>query len=404
MVSVSSAARAEAGRYLVAGRGVVGLDGGAALGDVGGVEELGDGVVDVVGVAEVGVAVGVEAAHGFGFVVVGGGGAGAAALVAGGVEDAEHLEDADAAGAGRGRGDDVVAVVVAFEGLALDGVVVAEVGEGDQASVGGFGGGDLLGGLAVVEAGCALLRDAGEGLGELGLLEGVVPGVFMAVAEEDAFGLGVFGEGVGVVVEGVGLPLGDGEAVRGELDGGLEERGPGGVAVSGVGECEAADGSGNAGGAPAVDGVLGGVALGVEVHVVRGLCGGGLAEVDEGGASVGEADEHEAAAAEVAGEGMGDGEGEADSHGGIDGVATGFEDGDADVGRERLLGDDHAGFAVDGVVGAGGGGDQGEEQEGGGLRCAHDAAILRQLRCPSDCVNMQVLRLRRRYGRLLRSG
>ena len=70
---------------------------------------------------------------------------------------------------------------------------------------------------------------------------------------------------------------------------------------------------------------------GIEVHVAGGGAGGALAEVDEGGASVGEADEHEAAAADVAGGGVGDGEGEADGDGGVDGIAAGVENLDADA-------------------------------------------------------------------------
>ena len=58
------------------------------------------------------------------------------------------------------------------------------------------------------------------------------------------------------------------------------------------------------------------------------------------------ADEHEAASAEVAGEGVDDGEGEADGYGCVDGVAALLEDFDAGVGGVVLDGDDH------GVLGA----------------------------------------------------
>ena len=58
------------------------------------------------------------------------------------------------------------------------------------------------------------------------------------------------------------------------------------------------------------------------------------------------ADEHEAASAEVSGEGIDDGEREADGYGCIDGVAALLEDGDAGVGGVVLDGDDH------GVLGA----------------------------------------------------
>jgi hypothetical protein len=79
----------------------------------------------------------------------------------------------------------------------------------------------------------------------------------------------------------------------------------------------------------------------IEVHVARRLLGRALAEVDERLASVGEADQHVAAAAEVAGEGMRGGHREPDGNRGVHGVAAGLEDGHADVGGLRFHGDDH---------------------------------------------------------------
>jgi hypothetical protein len=52
-------------------------------------------------------------------------------------------------------------------------------------------------------------------------------------------------------------------------------------------------------------------------------------------------DEHESTAAEIAGEGIDDGEGESHSDCSVDGIAAGFEDGDAGVGGEVVHGDDH---------------------------------------------------------------
>jgi hypothetical protein len=60
------------------------------------------------------------------------------------------------------------------------------------------------------------------------------------------------------------------------------------------------------------------------------------------------ADEHEASATEVAGEGVDDGESETYGYGCVDGVAALLEDGDAGVGRVVLDADDHC------VLGAGG--------------------------------------------------
>ncbi len=65
------------------------------------------------------------------------------------------------------------------------------------------------------------------------------------------------------------------------------------------------------------------------------------------------ADEHEAAAAEVSGEGIGDGEGEVHGYGGIDCVAALLEDFDAGVGGVVLDGDDHGVLGASGFFGGG---------------------------------------------------
>ena len=105
---------------------------------------------------------------------------------------------------------------------------------------------------------------------------------------------------------------------------------------------EAGDGAGNSAGFVADEGHAGDdVALGVEVHVAGGGGGGLFAVVEEVGFAVLVADEHEAAAADVAGCGIDDGEGEAYGYGCVDGVAALFEDFDAGVGGVVLDGDDH---------------------------------------------------------------
>ena len=106
------------------------------------------------------------------------------------------------------------------------------------------------------------------------------------------------------------------------------------------------------------------------LHHVRGGGAGGLfAEIEEGAAAVGEAEGHEAAAADVAGRGVDDGQRVADGDGGVYRVAALAEDVGADVRGEVLGGDDHAvGGGNWGRVGGQGGG--GQEQEGGEGSCA----------------------------------
>ncbi len=98
----------------------------------------------------------------------------------------------------------------------------------------------------------------------------------------------------------------------------------------------------------------------VEEHARCGGKGRFFAEVEEGGAAVGQAEGHEAAAAEIAGGGVDDGEGVADGDGGVDGVAALGEHVEAGFGGERLGGDHHGVAAGDGglVVCKGGRGDQ----------------------------------------------
>ncbi len=71
--------------------------------------------------------------------------------------------------------------------------VGGEVGCGDEASAGGFEGGELLGHVAFVEVG-GVGGDVFEGGGEFGLVEGVAGLVEVAVALEDAGGGGEGGE------------------------------------------------------------------------------------------------------------------------------------------------------------------------------------------------------------------
>ena len=84
------------------------------------------------------------------------------------------------------------------------------------------------------------------------------------------------------------------------------------------------------------------VAVAVEVHVGRRGERGGLAEIDERLAAVGELDGHEAAAADVAGRGEHHAERVADGDRRVDGVAALLQDVDADLGREVLARDHHA--------------------------------------------------------------
>src|SRR5258708_6158963 len=96
-------------------------------------------------------------------------------------------------------------------------------------------------------------------------------------------------------------------------------------------EFQALDRAGNAGGAVTGDAILGGVAGRIEIHVSRGGAGGSLAKIEKSGAAVGKGGEKKPATADIARGGVGDGQRESDGDGGVDRVAAGLQDVDADV-------------------------------------------------------------------------
>ena len=366
--------RKEAGGALEGGGecGPGGVDGGAPGGGIFAAGHLLEGLRGEVGIAEVVGAIHIGAAEGLGDEVDLGGGAvwgcgsGGTQLreVIGG-EDVEDLDQNDAARGGWRGGDYVVTVVVTDDGSAIFDLVGGEIGGGDEATVllhfSGDGGRDRPG----VEVG-GVGGDAAEGFGEDGLGEAVAGLVEVAVALEDVGGGGEVGEGL--VFEVGGFGCGEYVTVRGQFDGGGHVFCESEFAEVGVGEGEAGDGARDAGGEVALGGAAGGdVAGGVEVHVAGGGGGGFFAVVEEVWFAVMVADEHEAAAAEVAGLRVDDGEGEGHGDGGVDGVAALLEDLDAGVGGVVLDGDDHGVAGGDGEVGwkLGGCGEGGEESDRG---------------------------------------
>jgi hypothetical protein len=267
-------------------------------------------------------------------------------------EDVEDLDEDEAAGGWRRRGDDLVTAIVSYNGGAVFDFVSGEVGGGDEAAVGLLEGGDLLRHFSLVEV-VGVGGDAGEGGGQLGLAEGVAFFVEVAVTLEDAGGGGELGEGF--VVEIIGFRSGEDEAVGGEGDGGGHVLLEGELAEVLLRVDEAGYGAGDAAGLVADGGEVGDdVFFGVEIHVGGGGGGGLLAVVEEVSLAVACADEHESSAADVASLGMDDGEGEAYGYGGVDGVASLLEDGEASVGGVVVDGDDHRVPGADGLVGLGG--------------------------------------------------
>lgn len=141
-----------------------------------------------------------------------------------------------------------------------------------------------------------------------------------------------------MALQGVGEFAAKREAVRGEFAGGFDEVLPGQFAEAAVGLPHAGGRTRDADRAVADGGVL---RLG-EIHVLRRRGGSGFAKVDGDGLAVSQADEHEAAAAQIARGGVGDGEGERGGDGGVHGVTAFAHDVSSNRRGEPRVGYDHA--------------------------------------------------------------
>ncbi len=187
------------------------------------------------------------------------------------------------------------------------------------------------------------LRDQRQRAREVGL-DQALPGLpRLALVEEDGGAWPVLAELVGGVGEHVGIALVEHEAVAREPDRIGHQRCPRARPEPGPRQLQ----PGNRARDPdreiaAAAAFRHRIAVGVLVHGRGGRAGRGLAEIDERGAPVVEADGHEPAAAEIAGLGEGDRERIADRDRGIDGIAAALQHIDPGLRREPVGADDHA--------------------------------------------------------------
>jgi hypothetical protein len=203
---------------------------------------------------------------------------------------------------------------------------------------------ELLGDLAVVEV-IRVLRERGEGAGEVRLFEGFARGVEVSVALEDASGFWELGEVLGV--QRARLFGGQHVAVGRERDGGRHVLRECQLAVVLLRVGEAGDRARDAD-RFVTDGAEVGndVAMRVLVHSRRGGLRSALAEVDEVGRAGVVAIEQEASAADVACGRQHDGEREADGDGCVDCVAALLENPQPGIRGIVLDGDDHGVFRL----------------------------------------------------------
>ncbi len=144
----------------------------------------------------------------------------------------------------------------------------------------------------------------------------------------------------------------------------MNQFGPWLPAVFPVGVLQAAHGTGDAGSAIAEQAVLCRLARGrVDIHIARGSQGSAFAVIEERGSAVGKPDQHEPAAADIAGAGVCDRERESDRDGRIDGIASCLQNLQAGGGGVFFPAHDHAVFCPDRLSSPGG---SGEKENGKG--------------------------------------
>ena len=252
-----------------------------------------------------------------------------------------------AAGRGRRHRDDVIAAIGSADRLALDGAIAGEVLHRHPPARRLHRGDDLLRHRPAVEAGRAFAGDGLERRGEV-VERDVIAGLLHAAVgpEKDARRRRMAGERLGGEGQRVGDVVVDGEALTRERDRGRDQVGERELAraVFAPGELEAGDGPRHADREARIARLERiGLAVGVEEHVLGRRRGRGLAVVDRDRLiAIGAMDQHEAAAADIAGARQGDGERKADRDRRIDGVAAALQDVEPDPRRRRLLGHDHA--------------------------------------------------------------
>ena len=188
------------------------------------------------------------------------------------------------------------------------------------------------------------MRDQLEGGCEIALHEAIAGLEMAAVRPQKSFrSTGIFAEPVRPRIENVGVGGAQRKAVAGQRNRRRNQRDAWEPAVFGRGMVEPHHRTGHAGGKIAVPAEVGDeVSLRIEIHHGSRSCGGGLAEVDERFAAIGEVDRHETAAPYIAAARVDDGERVADRNRRIDRIAAGLEDMHPDFRGQPMRGYHHA--------------------------------------------------------------
>ena len=221
-------------------------------------------------------------------------------------------------------------------------LVLLEIRLRQDAAVGLAGLYDQVRDPALVEGVGAAFGNLRQRLRKVRLHQPVAHGIGLADLEEDLRGRRVLGQPLVAPRQRSDVALFQNEALGGQPDRGGQQllARPGAVCLAR--HLEARDRAGGADGKIAVGaGARDRVALRVQIHRLRRGQRRALAEVEEGGGSVGHADRHEAAAAQVTRGRIDHGQRIAHRHGRIDGIAAGLQHVHPNLGREVLGGHDH---------------------------------------------------------------
>ncbi len=217
-----------------------GIDQGAALGEIGGIEQSRQRDRDEIGIGEIASAVGKGKPFGLGD-EMGGPRAERRRAEVERLDEGERLGHGDAARGGWPHAADPVEAIGDADGLALLGAVGGQIRDGELANAARIvlhRGGDIAGDVAIVKRLGPLACDRREGLGERR--------IFQPVADRPRSPLGI--EEIGArfrrealrahLCEQRGKPGRDREAFAGKGDGGREQLFPGKLAVLVMGELQ----------------------------------------------------------------------------------------------------------------------------------------------------------------------
>ena len=283
------------------------------------VDQLSDGNVGEVRVAEKYRAVKECAAVGLGnqVNVLGGVALGGAQIET--LQDVQRLDQRDASGGWRRRTINVISAIASMHGDALDNLIIGKIGDGDQPAARGDRGGNPGGQWPAIKF-LGIAGDALQSTRQLRLLQDLARLIKPAVALEDAVGLRIARQTW--VVHHPGLVLGDRDSFAGQPDRRIHHLGQAQFAPAALGIGQTGNRPGHTGRAIAKPARIADIALIIQVHIARGGGGSLLAKIEEVHLAFGAAVEHESAAPQIAGRRMHDGERKAGGHRGIDRIAA----------------------------------------------------------------------------------